>query len=443
MRASFFCVDKDIDNGRVNDRIYPIEPRGKKRMRISGSGLSIAVCLSYIFISSGISHAQLTNKELPDRTGLKLSSYNNARAHAAFKTEERIDTNIFLANTDRKLDSITILEPSIGLDLPLGENSLSADYDVGIYLYGKYTDQGHVDQKARALAEFNLSDYKVTPKDTFRIFTDRASNESSQRIKQEINNFRTGIEAQFEKLIFDAGYTNLWEAYESDQAFYGPLTYEDKDRFSNIIDITASYRVLPKTYLLIENDLGFVHYYNSSEVPGSWYDETVAGIKGEWFSKSDVNFRAGLRYQHYDSSDLLAYKAYTGAVMRGGFNYYPTEDDTIALSLERSIYESTYSNMNYYTLNAVGLDYKHKFNDKISFKLFGSYQFHQYPSETTENGVTAKRYDNYCSGGASLRYDIRKWISVEVRQEYTQKASKFDIFDYVDNVTSVKGTIGF
>ncbi|MCX5667398.1 MAG: hypothetical protein NTY34_03690 [Candidatus Omnitrophica bacterium] len=60
-----------------------------------------------------------------------------------------------------------------------------------------------------------------------------------------------------------------------------------------------------------------------------------------------------------------------------------------------------------------------------------------------ENGVTAKRYDNYCSGGASLRYDIRKWVSVEIRQEYTQKASKFDIFDFVDNVTSIKGTIGF
>lgn len=417
--------------------------RRGKRMRIPGSGLSIAVCLSSIFIFSGISHAELANKELPDRTGLKLSNYNNARAHTAFKAEERIDTNIFLANTDRKLDSITILEPSIGLDLPFGENNLSADYDVGVYLYGKYTDQGHVDQKARALAEFNLNDYKVTSKDTFKIFTNRASNETSQRIKQEINDFRTGIMAQFEKLIFDVGYTNLWEAYESDQTFYESLTYEDRDRFSNIVDMTASYRVLPKTYLLVENDLGFVHYYNSSEVPGSWYDETLAGIKGEWFSKSDVNFRAGFRYQRYDNSDLLAHKAYTGAVMRGGFNYYPTEDDTIALLLERSIYESTYNNMNYYTLNAAGLDYKHKLNDKVSLNLFGFYQFHQYPSETTENGVTVKRYDNYYSGGASLRYDMRKWISVEVRQEYTQKASKFDIFNYVDNIMSIRGTIGF
>ncbi|MCX5666926.1 MAG: hypothetical protein NTY34_01235, partial [Candidatus Omnitrophica bacterium] len=243
-------------------------------MRIPGFGLCIAVCLSSIFISSGISHARLTNKELLDRTGLKLSNYNNARAHAAFTVEEQIDTNIFLDNTDRKLDSITILEPSVGLDLPFGENSLSADYDVGIYLYGKYIDQGHVDQRARALAEFNLNDYKVTSKDTFRIFTSRASNEVSQRIKQEINTFRTGVEAQFEKLIFDAGYTNLWEAYESDQIFYESLMYKDKDRFTNRVDMTASYRVLPKTYLLIENDLGFVHYYNSSEVPGSWYDET-------------------------------------------------------------------------------------------------------------------------------------------------------------------------
>ena len=117
--------------------------------------------------------------------------------------------------------------------------------------------------------------------------------------------------------------------------------------------------------------------------------------------------------------------------------------NTIVLAVERANYESTYANMNYYTINMACLDYRRKLNNKITGGLFGYYQYHTYPGETTENGVTAKRYDEYFGGGASLRYDIQRWLSLEGRYEYRQKISMFDIFDYTDNIISLRGTGGF
>lgn len=412
-------------------------------MVISGNiklsaALSVAVLCLSVFCAA--SEAQLTNDDLPNRDGIKAGE---TIVHAAFKTEEQLDTNIFLADSDTKFDAITVLSPSVGIELPLRESSISADYQADIFLYGNYHDQNHVDQHLRGLAEINLSHYKITAEDDFRIFTSRAADENSIRLQRKINNGRIGVAAQFKLLGFDAGYTNRLETYDSDNVVYQSVTYEDKDRVSNIIDATVSYRFLPKTLVMVENDLGLIHYYNSSLPPDSYYDEALVGIKGEWFSRMNVNFKVGFRYQDYDNSDIMADKAYIGAVMRGGCDYHPTGDDVIVLDLVKTVYESTYSNMNYYDAALAGLTYRHNFNDKLSASLFGNYQLHLYPSQTTENGVAAKRHDNFMQGGASLRYDVRKWLSAEVRYEYRQRISKFDVFDYIDNVVTIRGTVGF
>lgn len=402
---------------------------------------NILILFLLSFVCQSQAFGQLKSEDLPNRDGVKLGDF--IRLHSAFKTEEQLDTNIFLDNTDRKFDAITVLSPSVGIEIPLQDNSMSFDYELGMFLYGTYHDQNHVDHRARGLIEINLSDYRITAKDTFRIFTSRAADEDSLRLKRENNEFRVGVDAQFELLGFDVGYTNKIEAYASKDIEIAQLTYEDRDRMYNIVDATLSYRFLPKTLLLVENDIGFIHYYNSSQPPDSYFDEALLGIKGEWFSKMNVNFKAGFRYQKYDKSDVISDKYYAGPVMRGGFDYHPTDDDVIAVDLVKTVYESTYSTMNYYDANLISAAYRHNFNDKISSKVEGLYQINLYPSQTTENGVTAKRYDNFFGGSLSLRYDMRKWISFVAKYEYRQRVSRFDIFDYVDNVISLNGTIGF
>jgi len=397
-----------------------------------------------LFLSGycGVSSAQLTNKDLPDREGVKVG-IGDLRLHGAFKLGEELETNIFLRPSDRKTDGISLINPSVGFELPLRNNMISADYDAGIFLYNQYSSQNHADHRMRALAEFNLSRFKIKVSEIGRIYTDRSADEISNRIKRGTNDLRAGIEGQFEKFGFDVGFSNKFDGYDSQVSIIRTLIYKDKNRFTNAIDATLSYRFRPKTLALVENDTGYLDYYHSPDVPNSFYNETLIGIRGEWFHRMNLNFKIGLRYQAYESSDIISDKRYIGPVFRGGFDYSVTDDDLIVFTLKRANYESTYQYINYYDANLVGLDYRHNFNDKIYGTLFGSYQLNLYPGETIENGETAKRYDNYLGGGASLRYDIRKWLSAEARYEYKQRICKFDVFDYVDHVVTIRGTAGF
>ncbi len=403
------------------------------------------VCITavlFFFLLSGTSYAQLTDPNLPDRTGFKTIS--NVTLHGAFKTQEQIDTNIFLANTNRIVDSVTILSPLAGIEIPSHNANLSADYMTDIFMYGLHHEQDHVDQRLRGIAEIIFAEvYKFTVNDIYRIFTDRASTENSIRLKQQVNEIRGGVSAEFNRLALGAGYTNRLEMNNSTDPFIGTLTYEDKDRDINIIDTSVSYRFWPKTAAVLENDLGFVHYFNTSQVPGSYYDEVLMGFKGEWFAKGNINFKAGFKYQNYDQSSVIADKNYIGPVMKGGFDYAPTPNDALIFEFDREIYESLYANMNYYTQNFFGFNWRHNFSPKIYSNVFASYQLHLYPSETTQNGETAKRFDNYYRAGASLKYDIRKWLALEARYEYVNRDSRFDIFNYVDHQMTVSGTIGF
>ena len=402
--------------------------------------LPVYIALYFLCAASGV-FAQLTNTDLPNRNGIKIGEI---KGHSALRVTEQFDSNIFLSNTNRQADAITVISPSAGVEIPFRDSSISADYQTDIWFYGTYNSQNHMDQYVRALVEMPLKDFIVTVKDSFSIVTSRADNENSARIRQNNNDMRAGIAAKFDLLEFDAGYTNRLETYASNDFIIAPnITYEDKNRFNNIFDATVSYRFMPKTSLFLENLLGFIDYYLCGQVPNSIYDQAALGIKGEWFKKADVNFKAGFRYQGYDSSDIIADKAYTGAIIGGGMNYRPTDEDAFALNLLRTVYESTYANMNYYITNFAGLAYTHRFTDKLSGGLFGSYELHQYPSESSENGLTAKRHDNYYVAGLSLRYDMRKWVSFEARYQFKDRISNFDTYDYFDNLATVRGTVGF
>ena len=412
-------------------------------MRKKDASMRVSVCISAIlFLLTGTSYAQLTNQDLPDRTGIKVVS--NSMLHGAFKTSETIDTNIFLANTDRRIDSITVFSPSCGLEIPSHNSTFSADYLADIFMYGVNHEEDYVNQRMRGLAEIIFADfYKLSVKDTFRMFTDRAANENSLRLKENTNDFRGGVSAEFNRLMVDVGYINQLQTYDSTDPFLGQLTYQDKDYDVNAFETIVSYKFWPKTAVVAQNNLGFIHYVNSSQVPGSYYDEALVGFKGEWFARANVNFKAGFKYEKYQDSNVIAHKDYIGAVMKGGFDYSPTPNDGLVFEFDREIYESLYMTNNYYIANLLGVNWKHNFTPKIYSVLSTAYQLHQYPSETTENGITQKRHDNFYQAGTSLKYDLRKWISLEAKYEFTDKISNFDFYNYIDNAVTVSGTIGF
>ena len=387
----------------------------------------------------------LQDPDLPNRKGYDL--WGRAKLHAAFKTEAQFDDNIFLENEGEDCDFLTILTPSVGLDIPFGDNKLSIDSETSVNIFTVHNDQSYVDERLRGVLEINWTDYKLFVTDVYKYFSDRSGSEDVNRIKRQNNFLRTGGAALFDQLRVDAGYTFGVETFMDDSVIYTSpqgeiMTYEDKNRFLHVFDLSASYRFLPKTSILLESFLGLLDY-DSSKSSNSWFTETMIGLRGDLRDDFTTSLSAGFRYQHYDDSDLTDSNDFLGFVARGGLAYRPSDDDVISLLIEREVYESTFTNLNYYLINHVGLRYSHFFNDKVSASGFGYFQFNEYPSDATVNGITRRRRDYLYGGGATLRYDVQEWITLEASYERRQRRSSFGTFNYGDNVVTLSATVGF
>jgi hypothetical protein len=387
----------------------------------------------------GLLYAEIISEQLPKREGMKVG---NVIFHSALKTEVQFDTNIYLSDNNEKDDIITIINPSFGFKIPLRGNSLSLEYDAAINEFGRFTENNHVDHRLQADAEINLTDYKISITDLYNRLTDRAGTEDINRTKRQLNTFKTAVSTERDQLRFTLSYSNLLEQFLTTDIFYGAWTYKEKSNMTHVIDLEGSYRLMPKTSLVWENALGFLDYYKSDLFPNSYYIESLVGIKGEWYNKITTDVRAGARFQEYDSSTSANDENYCNLEAKGTLDYALTADDTLNLRVTKTIYPSTYQDMNYYTVNMLGLNYSHKFY-KILASLFGSAQYNTYPKDSTEGGITDKRRDWLYSGGCSCKYDVRKWLSLEAKYEYAKRDSYFSNLDYSEHLSTLTATIGF
>ena len=411
----------------------------EKRRNLKGLVISLTFTLC-LLLAVDLLYAEIISQELPRREGWKAGEII---FHSALKTAVQFDSNIYLSANGEKDDIITIINPSFGLKMPLRDNELSLEYDVAINEFGRFTENNYIDHRIQADAEIKLTDYKISITDLYNRLTDRAGTEDVNRTRRQTNVFRTGISTERNRLRFDLSYMNLLEQFLTTDIFFSTWTYKDKSNMTHLIDLESSYRFRPKTALVWENAVGYVDYYKNDAIfPNSYYLESLLGIKGEWYSKITTDVRAGARFQEYKSSSLANDENYCNLEARGTLDYTFTPEDALNLRLVKTIYPSTYQDMNYYAINMMGVNYSHKFY-KVLASLFGSIQYNTYPKDSTEGGIVDKRKDWLYSSGCSWKYDIRKWVSVEAKYEYLKRDSRFSNLDYTEHLTTLTGTVGF
>lgn len=422
------------------------------KKRIGGFlGLSVFVIfLSYCNISYGYvepvrkvlpktTETELTNPDLPKRKGIKIGEII---LHSAVSTGLRIDPNIYLSSQDEKYDLVYVETASFGIEVPIQTNKISIDYEAIENHYERFHSNDHVDQRVRGLISLDLTDYRITVREVFRHFTELPGSANTSRLKQDTNDVRAGITRETAKFGFDVGYTNSIHTYHNDDSISGPLTYKDRSSVKHIADMSVGYRFLQKTSVVVEDDYG-ISEYESANSPDYYFNDILAGLKGEVYKNLSAHFLAGYRYQYFKEASVMFDDTFSGFICRGGLKYAISDDDVLDMAVERSVNDSTYQDITYYTANFVGFNYMHIFTDKISGQAFVTYQRNDYPTETTEGVKTAERRDNAYGAGLSLRYDIRRWLSAEVGYEFKKARSNFRTFGYEDHIASFKVTAGF
>lgn len=353
--------------------------------------------------------------------------------HPMFRIQGQYDSNIYLEPRDEKDDWLTSLDLGAEAEMKTGDVLFKGGYVFNMNLFADHDEENNFNHTAIGKVDWKLNDYEVIVQDMYKRFSNRAGTEDTTRVSRQKNILSADLLYEFNRLSFDSGYDFIIEDYLSDEFISGATSYSDaEDRMEHVFREEMSYKILPKTSVLGEADFGIIDYDGSLN-SDSYFIQALGGLKGEVLKETVASIKAGFRFQDYDRSGDEDYASF---VSRSNVTKKFGVKNTVTLTTERSVNESTYSDVNYYILHHVGLGYIHQFNDKISSHWALAYQHNRYPKQTTEEGYTAHRYDNIYRGAVGLRYDLRDWLSAATAYQYTERESRFGEFDYQDHLLS-------
>lgn len=354
------------------------------------------------------------------------------RFKPSIRIQEKYEENIFLEATNKKSDFITTVAPKVSFELPFGDYQASLAYALNTVKFAKYPSQDSYNHEVVAFLGFNFTNFKFTAENDFQDTKEIADTELSRRIHRSRNDVRANISTDLHKINLDLGFRNIFDDYKES-------AWQHEDRYENIFALKTSYRVLPKTSVLLEYNFGGVRYYTSYN-PNADYHQGFIGIEGKLTARSISVIKVGYQARNYKRSGVADFY---GLVTTVSVAERFTERDIAKLGFLRSTVESTYGVNNYYEVNRLITEYSREFTKRFSGKLNGAYQFNKYPKETTEGSKSQKRKDSLWSAGILLNYKFRKRVSVELEYKYDGRDSNFGVFDYGDNISTLSVTAEF
>ncbi len=373
--------------------------------------------------------------EWPKGEGIRLGDDNRAVIHPIAGVKEQFDSNVFLDATGEKKEWITTLTGGFKLVAPMADNTLRAGYILDYNIFANYHKQSSLNHWANIGIDVPWRDVVWSLDDTFRRVYDRPDTEFTQRLLRYINNVDAkvvSVESEYSRLGYEIYYDNQLIDYVTEG-------FQGEDRRDNTVNGILRYRLGAKTWVLGEFDYGNVSYVKKVNSDSNWYQGLV-GVRGKLAAKLTGEAKIGWQYRDYVRDNENDFDSLvTMAGLLGEF----TERDTLGIKWIRSPYESLYSGTNYYIDNSIDLQYRHKFNHKVTGILGGLYRLSQYPEETAEGGTWKKRLDNTWNAGAGLEYQMQKWLLWSVDYKFLQRKSNFGNYDYNDNLVTVSGKATF
>jgi Putative beta-barrel porin 2 len=350
------------------------------------------------------------------------------------------DDNILLTPDDEIDDFIWIISPGLAVELPARRYTARIGYRADIL---RYTDNTELDTVHHTI----LGDLRVNfpgglglrLSDLFLI-TDEFGGfpvpELTERVDRTENTLSAGADYTVrERYTIDVGYK--WFVVDYDDA-----DFDDLDREDHTVALTLFYRIFPKTSVLGEFDYNLVRY---EQVPVALDRDSDAwrlkfGVKGDLTAKTSALIKLGWEWRDYDNR---AREDWDGFIAEGEVIWKYREPSEFRLFGGRANVESLFEDAtlgnNYYIANYGGLEVRHFLSSRLIARLRGLAGVNDYPDPTTLGGQTDEREDLFYEAGASLRYQIRTWLAVEVGYQYLARDSNFDEFDYT--VNRVKGSI--
>jgi hypothetical protein len=392
--------------------------------------------LRAITIAWGVSLLAIVGTAGPVQAQIEVGPF---RLLPSLELSGEYDDNILLAPRDEIDDFIWTISPGIVVELPAKYYAVRLGYRADIL---RYTENDVLDTVHHSL----LADARVNTTwglglrltDTFLITDDFAGfpvPELTARVDRTENTLDVGADyTARERFTFDVNYRWFLVDYDDD--------FNDLDRQDHTIAGTLFYRVLPKTSVLGEVDYVLVRYDQEPVALDRDSDgwRFKVGVKGDLTAKTSALIKIGWEWKDYDNN---AREDWDGLIAEGEIIWKYREPSELRVFGGRANVESLFDDgtlrNNYYVASYGGVELRHFLSERLILRVRGLGGVNEYPDPVTIATRTDDRTDAFYEIGAGLRYQIRRWIAVEIGYERLVRDSNFDDFDYTAN--RVKGSI--
>lgn len=207
------------------------------------------------------------------------------------------------------------------------------------------------------------------------------------------------------RLALAAGYALNLDAFEDDG-------FNRNNKFFHEAFLRGSYKLLPKTAVMLEVVQQFYDYYNLSGSPSLFDNVTskpfraYAGFSGLITPKFSVLAKVGYGNSFYDqNADFSSVLA----KVELGYQIGPTARAKVGY--ERRFDDSFYGN--YFADHIVYAGYDHQVAQRFLLHLMFDYRFRAYDGFPTGSGVSVLDM-NLVTLGAGFDYQIKDWVYVGI-----------------------------
>jgi hypothetical protein len=229
-----------------------------------------------------------------------------------------------------------------------------------------------------------------------------------------------------ERYTFDINYEWFSVDYKDDPEF------NQFDRDDHTIAGTFFYRIMPKTSILGEVDYNMVRYDQPAVAnqrdSDAW--RFMVGVKGDLTAKTSALVKVGWEWRDYDNPNR---EDWDGFIAEGNITWKYREPSEVRLFGGRANVESLFEGTNYYISNYVGVEVRHFIRERLILRVRGLGGVNDYPEDVLLGAASADRTDTFFEAGASLRYQMRRWVAFELSYDFLLLDSNDDQFDYRDN----------
>ena len=351
-----------------------------------------------------------------------VSVYAEKPLKFIFLEDVSYDDNIYLTKDDTKssIISSTQLFAEYLNNIPNSGLKLGAKANLG---YNAYSEAAAKNDYMNAGLNINLSNSKFFLDENFLYTADPATSELTERAKRISNiasfRFKTSLE---KKISIGFLASDIYDNYIDDD-FSGL----NKNRVN--FGVQAYYNVSTKTSFYLGYLLSRIDYEKES-FRESFGNSVSLGVNGKLAKKIKGTAQISYDTRSYDK-ELENADRNTGLFgYLVSLTYEPTINNSIELTGERRMEESTFANNRYYISTEVGLQYKHQILTKWTAGIFASYENMAYPE--TVNDIN--RSDDLIKVKPSIEYKFKDYLFASVWYQLRNKASNFgDAVEYLDN----------